>query len=232
MSTLYEGRLCGRRMAAGVYAETRSGPEGAPLESFIVDPPRAVDPVALGLSPIGVRLIQVGETWHLFDIVGETYYPLPADFVEEMRRSGSASRRLPASLDFSKLGRASRLVLIHRKAVFENYARFRLRIPCPAGIHRHPLPEMCAGLWWQDLPPQAPGLLGDWEVERRIGGLSYCGLTHPEGVGYAYRHGIFMILPLTHLVVIAGRSPEEEERARKNYEAAARSGLDVTWEEE
>jgi hypothetical protein len=177
-------------------------------------------------------LIQIGSTWHIFDIVGEQHYPLPADFVEEVRQVGSISRRLPGGLDYSRLTQDSRLFLIHHKAIFTNYLDFPLIDPCPKGIHQDPLPEMCAGLWWQDLPRIHSGLFDKIAFERKIGRLAYTGYQHPQGAEYAYQHGIFMILPITDLCVIRGRNPSEDERASQNIQAASKSGLPIIWKEE
>jgi hypothetical protein len=228
----FNDRLCGNRIAAAVYAETKSGNGESPVEHFLVDPARSVDPQALGVTALGVKLIQIGGIWHIFDIVGEEHYPLPADFVEEVRHMGSVSRRLPGGLDYLRLTEDSRLFLIHHKAIFENYTEFPLIVPCPKGVHRDPLPEMCAGLWWQDLPCTNPGLFAKSPLERKIGRLSYTGYQHPEGTGVAYRHGIFMILPISDLCVIKGRNPTENKKASHYFKAACRSGLPVIWKEE
>lgn len=158
-TTLPTGRACGRRVRGGVYAETRLSEDGLPIEYFIVDPPTPVDLDELGLAPVGVQLIEAGGVTHIFDVVGGEFYPYPADYIEETRRLG-ASRRLPANLDFSSLGPDSRLVLIHARAVLENFAEYPQPplVACPKGLATHaqsPLPEMCAGLWWHDLGESA-----------------------------------------------------------------------------
>lgn len=105
---------------------------------------------------MGVKLIEINGIHHVFDIVGQGYYPYPSDYVEETRHLG-ASRRLPANLDFSRLGPGSRLMLIHAQAVIDNFSTYPQppQVQCPKGIAAHtlsPLLEMCAGLWWHDLP--------------------------------------------------------------------------------
>lgn len=116
-------RGCGTRVKGGVYAETLTGPHGHPIEEFLIDPPYSIDPHQLGLTPVGVKLVEVvgqrnpdGTPVHwIWDWVGSSHYPNPADFVEEARRYG-ASRRLPTNLDWTKITPLSRLVLVHTRA--------------------------------------------------------------------------------------------------------------------
>jgi hypothetical protein len=241
------GRACGRRIRGGVYAETRLSEDGLPIEYFIVDPPAPIDPGQLGLAAVGVKLIEINVAnakrsliskpalpacdgiHHIFDVVGQEFYPYPADYVEETRRLG-ASRRLPANLDFSRLGPGSRLMLIHARAVIENFSAYPQppQVECPKGIEAHalcPLPEMCAGLWWHDLPdqPDDSGL-----VLRQIeGGTQYRGYPRPEGLAPIYQHGVFLSLPISNLAVIKGG-----EATERNFRAASASGLPVFLEQE
>jgi hypothetical protein len=228
-------RACGRRVAAGVYAETRLSPYGQPVESFLVCPPKSVDLTEWGLTAVGVQLIEFNGIWHVFDVIGQEHYPHVADFVEETRRKG-ASRRLPRNLNFSKLTLDSRLVLIHARATIENYTEYPQppAISCPNDLHLGQLEEMCAGLWWHDIP------LGDLQTEadgsRRFrtipGGVSYYAYPRPENVLPVHRHAIFMSLPITNLAVISGRNPEEEKEAEGAFQAASQSGLPVYTEDE
>jgi len=214
-------RACGRRIKGGVYAETRLSDRGQPIEYFLLDPPRPVDLAALGLTAVGVKLIEVNGIWHVFDVVGQEYYPYPADYIEETRQKG-ASRRLPANLDFAKLSPESRLMLVHQKTVIENFKQYPQppAVTCPKGLEEHqaaPLPSMCAGLWWHDLPAK----------ERQLpGGVKYCGSQRPPGVTPVYQHGVFFTLPITNLAVIKGGEDTE-----KNHQAAGKSGLPVYLEE-
>ena len=98
---------------------------------------------------------------------------------------------------------------------------------CPKGLDEHqaaPLPSMCAGLWWHDLPESSMNATG----ERRLpGGVEYHGFSRPAGVSPVYQHGVFLALPITDLVVIKGG-----ENTEKNHQAARKSGLPVYLEEE
>ncbi len=173
-------RACGKRLAAGVYAETRLSDQGQPIETFILDPPVPVDPTALGLTAVGPQLIEIDGVWHIFDIVGRTYYPYVADMVEEVRRKG-ASRRLPRTLDLAKLSAESSLVLIHAKAVIENYEGYPQppAMMCPHLKHLSQLEEVCAGLWWHDIS-ESDLDRGEMGFHHRSipGGVSY--RTHPR----------------------------------------------------
>ncbi len=228
-------RACGRRIRGGVYAETRLSEDGLPIEYFIVDPPTPVELSQLGLAAVGVQLIEINGVRHIFDVVGQEFYPYPADYVEETRRLG-ASRRLPANLDFSRLEPGSRLVLIHARAVIENFNDYPQPpdVECPKGIYPHslsPLRAMCAGLWWHDLPDpsdESDASFPNGQVQRQIeGGTVYRGHPRLEGVVPSYRHGVFLSLPISNLAVIQGG-----EATERTYEAACNSGLPVYLEEE
>lgn len=166
-------RGCGLRKSGGVYAECRLVKGGNPIEDYLMDPPQAVNAQALGLSNIGVHLIEVAGTWHIFDIVGAEHYPNVADYIEETRHMG-ASRRLSRTLDFSKLTPTSKLVLLHRRGNIANFADYYAAIQaslvsqaavktsleshwrCPKAIPAHiwqatPPASMCAGLYWCDV---------------------------------------------------------------------------------
>jgi hypothetical protein len=227
-------RACGRRVAAGIYAETRLSPFGEPVDSFIQCPPRPIDIEVWGLAPRGARLIEIEGIWHIFDIVSKADYRV-ADYVEETRKKG-ASRRLSRVLDFSKLSPGSRLVLIHEQAIIQNYDRYPQPplVCCPLDIHLARLDEMCAGLWWHDLPAfERQGEAQDMPYIRTIpGGISYCAHPRPAGVRPLYRHGIFLSLPVTNLTVISGRNHQEQVRAQGAFQVARRGGLPVFMEAE
>lgn len=121
-------RACGHRLAAGRYAESRLGRSGRPITDFIYDPPLLLDWQALGVRPVGVTLHDLGTgVMHVIDWTGESYYPSPADFVEEARKRG-VSRRIAASVDIGQLTVESMLILVHPKAWIED--------PVPYHIHR------------------------------------------------------------------------------------------------
>lgn len=160
-------RGCGVRKKGGVYAEVPTSPFGQPIENFLIDSPIVVDKAALGLSEIGVKLIEKAGVYHVFDIVGQEHYPNVADFVEEARRFG-VSRRLPTTLDYSLITPQSRLILLHARAFIYNSAEYyqaedAALWTCPKNKveHGHKTmltepPPMCAGLWWNDIEGGAP----------------------------------------------------------------------------
>jgi hypothetical protein len=233
-TTIPTRRACGKRVAAGVYAETRLSPFGQPVESYLLCPPKPIDIVAWGLTPRGARLVEMEGRWHIFDIVSKADYAV-ADYVEETRCKG-ASRRLACQVDFSKLTANSRLVLIHEQAIIENVDHYPQPpvVCCPLDLHRTPLEEMCAGLWWHDFPVEALQPLRDLGGYRRTlpGGVSYFAHPRPAGLLPRYHHAIFMSLPVTNLVVIAGRNPQEDARAKTAFQAAIQGGLPVFMEAE
>jgi len=229
-------RGCGHRIVGGIYAETRLSRDGQPLEYFLVDPPQAVDLSQLGLTAVGVKQIEINGVWHIFDVIGEEHYPYPADYVEETRCKG-ASRRLPRNLDFSRITLASRLVLVHRKAILRNFAQYPQppQLECPKMLPVHaiaPLGETCAGLWWHDIPASVGEMLEDGRILRKLaGGIQYRVYSRPQDVHPQYAHGIFMIPPITNLAVIRSRNAKEDALVEQSFQAASASGLPVYLEE-
>ena len=230
-------RGCGSRVVGAIYAEVKHGAGGSPIEAFLVDPPKTVNAQALGLTDKGVRLIEIGGIWHVFDIVGEKHYPYVADFIEEGRRMG-ISRRLPQNLDFEKLDPVnSRLVLLHRKALITNVeeAGFLERNHvCPKALPEHEgslLDGMCAAFWWQDFAAKA---LDDDGIRTMKSGDQYVGRIRPQGRAKAERElAVFMSLPITNLAVIRGRNAEENARVQDVYEkVAGQSKFEVSLEDE
>ena len=230
-------RGCGSRVVGGIYAEVKNGAGGSPIEAFLVDPPKAVNAQVLGLTDKGVRLIEIGGIWHVFDIVGEKYYPYVADFIEEGRRMG-ISRRLPQNLDFEKLDPVqSRLVLLHRKALITNVqeAGFLERYHvCPKALPDHEeglLEGMCAAFWWQDFSAKT---LDEDGIRTMKNKDQYVGRLRPKGRAKPERElAVFMSLPITNLAVIRGRNTEENARVKDVYEKiASESKFEVNLEDE
>jgi hypothetical protein len=84
------------------------------IRAFVFNQPVMIDPDALGISPIGVHWIQRNGVWHLIDWIGEEHYPTAEEFLMEAERLG-ISRRLPRTLDWSRLCEESRLLVVHRR---------------------------------------------------------------------------------------------------------------------
>jgi hypothetical protein len=217
-------RGCGTRVQGGVYAECRLGADGDPIESFLIDPPVKVPMEALGLSAVGIRLTQHkdGFPTHILDVVGASYYPNVADFVEEVKVLG-LSRRLPTSLDFSELSPGSRIILAHSKAVIENPDSFyeewekgtRLEhVPCPKEIVGHigTASPHCAHLWWHDIQlDDRCAVLESGQVRVGLPSLAYQAYLRPEGWTPKHEHGFFLSLPLTNVTVIKADDDSHEE---------------------
>lgn len=237
-------RGCGRRVKGGVYAEVPLGPFGVPVEHFLIEPPTLVDQDALGVTPIGVSLVSRDDVWHVVDWVGEGYYPNVADMVEEIREMG-LSRRLPKSLDYSKLTRESRIILLHARAHINNWTDYEnavdFRCPKQSLYRDKPHPDgMCIAAWWSDLEDGKPvgepagtarrdgGWLIHQPVRRQMPSFSYYGYAPPQGVEPARRLAAFASFPISRLAVINDPEGRTHEDAVK---AARHSGLPVALEE-
>jgi hypothetical protein len=142
-------RGCGYREPGGAYLAVPLVADGVPVEHFLIDPPAVVDGDALGLSAVGVTLVERDGVTHIMDIVGREHYPTVADFIEEVRRLG-VSRRVSSTLEFSRVTSESRLLLLHPHADIANAPTFPTRRPCPCRIPDHTPASyraMCARLW-------------------------------------------------------------------------------------
>lgn len=235
-------RGCGSRVKGGVYMECGTSPTGQPLERFIVDPPRAIDPEALGVSPVGVTLHEIRGVTHVFDWIGMTHYHNVADFIEETRRFG-ASRRLPKNLDFSRLTAQSRMILIHARGYLDNFGQYLMTEPegargCPSAKHDpKTTSEMCARQWWQDVEPVGPhgaDVTGPMDADyraitRKMPSFSYDAFQPPMGVKGIRRPAIFLSLPINRLVVIKSDDGSHADTAQRIEETA---GIPVDVENE
>lgn len=159
-------RGCGRRIAGGLYLESgydagqsMTGRQLAVTTRYILDPPVKVDLAAMGVTSVGVKLIERNGVTHVLDMVGADNYPNVADFIEEAARMG-VSRRLPLNTDLSRLTSQSLLILIHARAWVENVNDLRpaevdgieRSYWCPKINHAHMMGEHpCAGMWWDDV---------------------------------------------------------------------------------
>lgn len=119
-------RGCGTRTAGGCYLECGTGYGGRPLEFFLSDPPI---PMTCD-TKVGVELIERGGVVHVMDWIGEQHYPHAADFLEEGRRLGF-SRRIPRTLDLSRLTAESRILVVHAHGLVVNHQALRPFMPEP-----------------------------------------------------------------------------------------------------
>lgn len=199
------GRECGSRVEGGTYAVVPTSPNGTPVDNFLLCKPRPVNKEEYNLSNVGVRLIDIEQdcylcggkptkgaetcqtcygtgketVTHIFDIVGQEYYPNVADFVEEARRLGISRRlELETKAEYARLSTRSRLFLLHHRAGIKNplaiYEKMLLpelkrlqRAGCPKGLEEHNLetvgktvagivkagknPPGCSALYWNVL---------------------------------------------------------------------------------
>lgn len=233
-------RGCVTRVAGGVYAELGFGAGGRQLEDFLIDPPHVIaNPAALGLTPRGVKLVEVNSVWHIVDWVGSQHYPNVADFLEEVRRFG-LSRRLPRNLDFSKLNENSRVLLMHARAHIQNFQDYVWsgwvnvkynRCPKEIDDHEHTDPPMmCAGVFYQDVEGGQPVESGHQRlVNCEMPSFSYVAARRPEGVEPKYQPAIFASFPVSRLVVVRDLEGGSHDATAKN---ARQSSLPVELEDE
>lgn len=224
-------RGCGTRKRGGIYSTCPLAAGGRPVEDFLIDPPLELEGP---LAPQGVGTIVREGVTHIVDWVGSTHYPNVADFVEEVRRMGM-SRRIPSTFDFSKLTRDSCHILVHARTIVAHPEMYRpalIHEPghvfdgpmhlCPKFIVDHQRgygkpetpPEMCAGIWWEDLDPcEYLGDGQDRKAKRRIPSGVYEGLGSPvEPRMREYFPGLFLMMPIVTLQIvrdaISGRHEE------------------------
>lgn len=229
MATVVRG--CGTRDAGGIYAECLLSPHGRPVEEFLVDPPVPVDADALRITPRGVRLIPRENVVHVYDWVGEMYYPNVADFVEEVKRYG-VSRKLNPNLSFGRLTPASRLVLLHKRAYIDNFEEYgsRLDKSCPKGLPPHWQGKaMCMKLWWEDIAHGERIKEDERFVRRKMPGFEYMGMEKPEGVEPDYHLAIFAIFPINRIAII---NDPEGGKHEESLEMASSARLPVRLVEE
>lgn len=229
-------RGCGTRVAGGIYGElgvTTDG-TGRDIEGFLLDPPRPVDHMA-NISPIGVTMIEQKGVWHIVDWIGANHYPEVFDFVEEVRRFG-LSRRLPATLDFSKLTPQSRILCVHPKAWMDPDSCGVIRPGVESDDeHRYYCPSQ------DDVLRRVHGLGGsliclgcckdsvaDGEemgslVVRKRPSFEYNAVKIPDGLKPEYKSAIFASFPFSRLTVVKAASGAHE----KAMESAKKSHLPV-----
>lgn len=191
-------RACGEgRTVDSIYMECGEMLGGSPIEQFVCDPTKPFNVEQFGICATGTHTFtdHQGVT-HILDWVGEQYYEYPADFIEEARQMG-ISRKINEH-QVKRLTRASKLYLLHPKGHVNNHqevGRDSLVI-CPNGQH-HP-GDPCAGLHLV-IPEKGavkghrPLVNGTYEVTPRRNG----------SVQAQYTHGVFMIVPITNLTLIA-----------------------------
>lgn len=238
-------RGCGVRVPGGVYLETKLSENGNPITpqgyatpfwDTLACPPIPIDPVAMGVSPIGCTFIERDGVTHVIDWIGSEHYPNVADYIEEARVMG-ISRRISRSAEFHRLTAKSKLLLVHARAQVDHADLYKdFPLTCPRsndGDHRTPEKPMCAGVYWHDIDPDTH--LGEDEdgypMLRTLPSGEYVAEHRaPFVVDPMYRPAIFMTVPIGQITVI--RDTIEPERTREAIDRADRSGLPVHVEDE
>lgn len=194
-------RMCGQRVCGAAYLVCHLSDHGMPVEYFLVDPPLVVDREDLGISPVGVKLVEKNGVWHVLDWVGSSFYPNVADFVEELKQFG-LSRRVPKTISFSKLTKDSKIILLHERASIRNHKDYNIHgRSCPKSIPGHDeYREMCVKVWWNDI--EGGEELPDGKVVIKMPSFSYQGYARPTPVVPEYELAIFCALPIQGIEVI------------------------------
>jgi hypothetical protein len=192
-----ERRGCGYREPGGAYLAVPLGPGGRPIEEFLIDPPIVVDAATLGLSSVGVTLVERDGITHVMDIVGREHYPTVIEFIDEAREMG-VSRRISSNSEFGRIAHESRLLLLHPHADVANAAEFPSERECPCRIPDHladGYSDMCARLF-ADEPLEAA----------------------------QHRLAIFASFPITQIEVVRDQTAEKHLHTER---AAAKAGVPV-----
>ncbi len=133
-------RGCGERIPGGCYLLCGLSNRGLPFPHFFIDPPQPIPP-GLDLRNKTTLLERVdaegnkvtnalGEPiWDAYIWVGEEHYQFWPYFVEEARRHG-VSRRIPETMDTSRLTKASRMVFAHRRVILPTWRDLTLPAEC------------------------------------------------------------------------------------------------------
>jgi hypothetical protein len=214
-------RGCGTRKKGGAYIDVGVGEKGdIPLSELLIDPPIPVD--GWDIMKRGVNLTEdANGVTHILDWVGYKYYPNPSDFYEETRLYG-LSRRINSNLDFSRLSRKSRILLIHPRAYLENLSQLVSMLgddqpkECITGKHASPVDAimddenkaMCVSYWYKNCVKAANG--------RRFftDAVSYDAESPPEGFIPEYRPAIFASFPAASIVVVGDDKKSDEVYAK------------------
>lgn len=241
------GRQCGdTRDIGGTYLMVATSADGYPPKHFIICPPKPIILADYSIKKRGVTLIQDEDgIYHVIDYVGERYYPNTPDVFEEAEWIGF-SRRCE-DIDYSKLTRRSRLLLVHKRAIIENRLTYlihftdeeRQAFKCPKGHQHHTIdkmmqasiegetPEMCAGLWYHNLKDGVSNWQEHVEAskqEQRIVvhrplrcGHTYQGYGRPIDITPIYHDAIFMSLPIGGIEIVG--DPDDNTHVKKYNDA-------------
>jgi hypothetical protein len=194
-------RGCGTRKPGGLYAVTKLGPFGRPIEDFIIDPPVPYE----GEKFRAPQIIERDGVNHLLLWVGETYYPSPADFIEEVRVFG-ASKRIPVKFPVEKLTPFSVMFFVHPKALIRNWNVLPAPVYCPKENDSHlGNTEYCVGHTYQVPEDHSPS--------RKIGDTEYVVYPCVIKEELQYGAGIFLRLPITNLEYVVGKEHQPVDPA-------------------
>ena len=222
-------RECGLRVPGGVYLEVKTGSNGKPIESFLIDPPMIpeVEVPHQGIAVLGER----DGILYLIDHVGSNNYPDVATFIEETRHQG-LSRRIPSSFPFEVLDKPVILLLAHDRAWVTGYAQYTQHTcPCQRKDHLAAGSAMCVGIYNHDLTPRAGDAIikedetGVWVKRTLEGGAVMHGIIPNEAFSREYVEAAFLWLPIGNLAIV--RDPENPDRYQQTLEKTRKATLPI-----
>ncbi|KKL10833.1 hypothetical protein LCGC14_2551900, partial [marine sediment metagenome] len=123
------------------------------------------------------------------------------------------SRRLPKTLDFSRLGPLTRIICVHARVIITNRFDWTqeevpeslcgLYVKAGTDYHIEQPNEMCSRHWWTIPPTDASRQeTHTSRLVRHLPSLAYFVWPPTEDVDHEYRPGIFAMYPLTRICVI------------------------------
>lgn len=201
-----------------------------PWQYFIQDPPLEINPDDFGMSAQGLGIEKLSDGYyHVFDWIGASFYPNPADIIEEaFQQYGSTLTRIEKRLGLLTPGKSKRF-LCHPSGYLDDYADIKILkdqfieldqmgtdhcfLPKGEQRDRHvedPY-EMCAMLHWQHVMPMDSV---DNRIGRRIiGDSQYISATPPDGKQMKGHLAIVAWLPIDEFHIVDSPDGDELNRA-------------------
>jgi len=202
-------------------------------------------------TKVGVELIERGGGVYVLDRVGEQHYPFPSDLLEEGRHYGF-SRRIPGTLDLSRLTAESRILIVHAKGLVVNNEALRPFMPerynapyneqgrrKPAHKHHcgylertaspdHYQPDLhthsCTRDLWAAPPASRVEDGAPPRYIREFASISYeVAPLAPDAPAPEYVSALLALLPITNISVIKAKDSSHQETLGKIREM-------LTWE--
>lgn len=236
-------RGCGTRFEGAVYIVCDAKMYPKPLEHYLVDTPVTLSSLGLRLQHLGVQMIEDKQgVYHIVDCVGKGFYPSPVHFYAEVLHHGASRKIHTDAIDWSKLTKKSRLLVVHEHAYIANHSEYYDAIcdtdgnmpldwDCMKGRadHNNTKPStMCVNLLWADTDPNdaTQAHVGTkWGLsclERKIAnGEIFETCERPSIVSPTYKPAIYMSLPISKVEIIFDPHTSKHIAARAAVKATA-----------